>query len=131
MRAIVLGATVAWLAAGALGAQASGSEPRVGCAAPGVDVRGAVERLGGGLLGPDVRVTIGWNVMLVRGMTVRTERCERTADDAADGQFRATGVPTATSLLLTATTGDGDVGVAIRHDVLPPPSGWLMVYVPA
>lgn len=113
----------------ALSAQAKDAEPAA-CSSGATTIRGVVRRLDGASVS-GVPVSIGWNVLLLQGLAVRTERCERRAVSAADGSFTATGVPDDESLLLVAAGPDGDVGVALRHEAGTNAPSPLTVYLPA
>lgn len=129
MRAYGLGVGVVLFSlGGALSAQTSPDAASEPCSTGLAQVEGVVRRIGGAPIGGRVEVSIGWNVILMKGITVRTARCERRIIAGADGAFRVAGLPADQPLLLKATGPAGEVGVALRHDALSQP---LAVFLPA
>lgn len=98
-------------------AQAEGSADACygdAAATPRPPVRGRVVRAGTLAAVPNARVIVGWNVLLAKGMAVRTVRCERPATTDAQGRFAVDSMPDDESLIALATGALGEVGVAVR-----------------
>lgn len=133
---IVFGVAWSWAAAaGPAGLIAQQPEPATRrdapCTAASGEVRGVVRRLDEAAVPAGLAVSIGWNALMLQGLSVRTERCERTAITRDDGSFVATGVPSDESLVLVVTGTDGDVGVAVRHEAGDATTSPLTVFLPA
>jgi hypothetical protein len=101
------------------------------CSAGSSEVRGLVRRLDGAPVAAGLPVSVGWNVLLLQGLSVRTERCERSTVTDEGGTFRVTGVPQDEALVLVAAGLAGEVGVALRHDASGSATQPLQVYLPA
>lgn len=101
------------------------------CAIGAAEVRGVVRRLDGASVPAGLAVSIGWNVLQLQGLSVRTERCERAVVTQDGGAFVASGVPSNESLLIIAAGANGDVGVALRHEAGGAGSAPLSVFLPA
>lgn len=129
-RVIAVGVVTSLSAGASLAAQPAGAPEPSPCVAVATSARGTVQRLDGGAVGRGVRVTVGWNVLLLDGLSVRTARCERTSETSDDGAFDVAGVPQDETVLLTAVGPSGEVGVSLRHDTADPVRSPLTIYLP-
>lgn len=127
---IAVGVVTCLCATAPLTAQSEAATQQSPCVNAVSSVRGAVSRLGGGVVGRGVRVTVAWNEMHLSGLAVRTVRCERTAETRDDGTFDVSGIPQDETLLLTAVGPSGEAGVSLRHDATDLVRSPLHVYLP-
>lgn len=100
------------------------------CGVGGREVRGVVRRLDGAEVPAGLAVSIGWNVLQLQGLSVRTERCERAATTQAGGGFVVSGVPGDESLVVVAAGAAGEVGVSLRHEADTTGASPLVVFLP-
>lgn len=100
------------------------------CEVGEAEVRGVVRGLDGSPAPAGLIVSIGWNVIQLRGLSVRTERCESATTTVDGGTFVAGKVPGNESLLIVVVGANGAVGVALRHEVGGVGSAPLEVFLP-
>lgn len=128
---IAMGFAASLSAGASLDAQPAAGTDQSPCVAAASSARGTVRRLDGGAVGRGVPVTVAWNVLTLKGLSVRTERCERTAETTDEGAFEVSGVPLDETVLLSAIGGSGEAGVSLRHDTADPVRSPLTIYLPA
>jgi hypothetical protein len=94
-------------------------------------VRGRVVRAGTLAPVPSAQVVVGWNVLVAKGMAVRTVRCERPVTADAQGRFTVDSMPDDESLIALATGASGEVGVAVRMQAGNTELNPVTVYMPS